>query len=163
MTFSVRTLLFLTFIVALALILVPKYMAVLVFLLLCSPLTLLAFRFRKIREKIGRVGTTVFGVFAVLIAYVAFVGPWLMYTTYSGCATPFYGIPTPLCDSLQPLTYNVMIPLMEPATTALEYAIINDEYEQALGISAENFDPAGWYTCEWMRFGMLLLTDEPPF
>ena len=163
MAYSIRTLLVLTFAIALTLVLAPKFMAVLIFILSCAPLILFVFRFHKIRQQIGRTGVAISGLLAFAFAYIAFAGPWLMYTTYHGCATPFYGIPTPICDAVEPFSMNVMAPIMEPATITLNHATINSDYDPALGTSASNFDPAGWYTCEWMRYGMLLLTDEPPF
>lgn len=163
MAYSVRTLLLLTLVIAFTIALAPNSLAVLVFAVMCFPLALVALRFRQIRERLGRFGLCVLGLLATSMAYIALAGPWLMYTTYHGCATPFYGVPTPICDALTPLAVNVVHPIMDPATDLLLMITIDDDYDPALATSFSNFDPTGWYTCEWMRYGMLLLTDEPPF
>ena len=75
MAFTIRTLLLVTFGVAIVLILLPRFAAVLAFLLLCTPFIFVLIGFRRIRERLGRLCVVVTATFALALAYVAFAGP----------------------------------------------------------------------------------------
>ena len=163
MALSIRTLLATTFAIGVWIALAPKFLAVLVFVLCCSPCVITICRLRQIRKRFGNFITVAISMLSFIPFYLALTGPWFMYTTYHGCATPFYGIETPVCDFLNPFMMDVVAPTMSPATEISRNLTFNADYDPALGTSISNFDPASWYTCEWMRYGMWLLTDEPPF
>jgi len=160
--FSIRTLLVTTLIIGAWIALAPKFLAVLVFVLCCIPSVTTIFRFGRIRKRFGIPITVVISMLAMALLYLALTGPWLMYTTYHGCAT-FYGVETPVCDLLNPFMMDIVAPVMSPATETITNLTFSADYDPALESSISNFDPTSWYTSKWMRYGMRLLTDEPPF
>lgn len=162
MAFSIRTLLLATLAIGLWIATAPKFLAALAFVLACIPCVVAIVRFRRIRKRLGATTSLVILTLSLALFYVALAGPWLMYTTYHGCAAS-YGIETPVCDFADPFMMTVMVPVITPATEFLESLVINEEYDPSERTSISNFDSTAWYECEWVRYGLLLLTDEPPF
>ena len=162
MAFSIRTLLVVTLVVGAWIAFAPKFVAASVFALCCLPLIATIVRYRQISKQLGTLVALAIAAVATFVFYLALAGPWLMYTTYYGCAAS-YGVETPVCDLVSPVAMNVIVPIMNPSTDLLRNCSVDDNYDPSLEISISNFDPASWYTCEWMRYGMWLLTDDPPF
>ena len=142
--------------------LATQFLAALVFVLASTPFLLAILRFRPIRSGFGTAFAVAFSAIATALFYVALTGPWLMYASYHGYAQHVYGVETPICDFLDPFASRFVAPTMAPAIGLVTNLTFNTDYDPSRTASMSNFDPSGWYTSEWMRYGMGLLTDDPP-